>query len=215
MRVAGRLLGQRRQFPRPCLVPWFAFTAASCISCRRPSGAPESPALSRAGSPGGLLLLLPAPSGGQSRLLPPSHLCSWPWQRSDRAGKACGPHHSSTGVCVCTGVCVWSPHEQPSSCPDLGPVCCEGPSSRPPAWFLRPALCPRGRWPFPGRVAGLRPRPGLALSSGTANRRVVLGGSFRLALVRGSAVGHWPSGQFFHTQGPSERVGWCLPSGVP
>lgn len=125
MRVAGRLLGQRRQFPEApsCAVVCFHSCGFLHFLCRRPSGAPESPAPEQwAGSPGGLPSL-PAPSGGQSRLLPPGTtsargLGSVPTGLARRAA----PTHSSTGVCVCTGVCVWSPHEQPpSSCPDLGP----------------------------------------------------------------------------------------------
>ena len=70
--------------------------------------------------------------------------------------------------------------------------------------------CPRRRWPFPGRVAGLRRRP---RPRSLLRQRGQEGGPWGAALgwrSSGSAVGHWPSGQFSPYSRPSERVGWCL-----
>lgn len=105
-------------------MPWFAFTVViSCIFFVVAPAVPPSPLLLSSG-PGLPVACPPSPPPlvARAAYCPPYHLCSWPWQCSDRAGKACGPHpliHRC--VCVHGGVRVVSPQAAPLVVPDLGP----------------------------------------------------------------------------------------------
>lgn len=190
MRVAGRLLGQRRQFPEApsCAVVCFHSCGFLHFLCRRPSGAPESPAPEQwAGSPGGLPSL-PAPSGGQSRLLPPAPPLLVALAAFRQGWQGVRPPPTHPPVCVCARGCACG---LPTSSPPRRaltwvPICCEGHPVAPLLGSCDPgssvsaasvAFPRKGGWAEATSSALLSPRA--ARSGGWS-----LGGSSRLVLVR-------------------------------